>query len=207
MRTLSRSRTFDFFDRTWSNTPAVTCWVYCFSSVRAAWTAAIGKAIARRDLTFSLPSVRSASPTCADRHQLTGSLCAHWAISLKMGSKHLLRRKSHLVRCTNVSEDSSPCPLHDSMSTEPKYLVQWVWVCTTTGAPRPASPALGPVRTHALTVAHTVALTPYSSEKICRAEQGDVAKALNRCTTRSSARMRNLRRQAHDMRQRGQKWD
>ena len=65
LRTLSRSRTFDFFDRTWSNTPAVTCWVYCFSSVRAAWTAAIGKAIASRDLTFSLPSVRSASPTCA----------------------------------------------------------------------------------------------------------------------------------------------
>ena len=59
--------------------------------------------------------------------------------------------------------------------------------------------------THALTVAHTVALTPYSPERIRRVEQGVVAKARNRCTTRSSARMRNLRRQAHDTCQRGQK--
>ena len=51
----------------------------------------------------------------------------------------------------------------------------------------------GPIHTHTLTVAHTVALTPYSIERIYRAEEGDVAKALNRCTTRNSARMRNLR--------------
>ena len=82
------------------------------------------------------------------------------------------------------------------MSKVHKYSVQWV--CTTTGAPGPASPTLGPAHTHTLTVAHTVALTPYSTDEICRAERGDVAKALNRCTTRSSAQMRNLRRQAHD---------
>ena len=78
-------------------------------------------------------------------------------------------------------------------------------MCTTTGAPGPAPPAIGPAHTHALTVAHTVALTPYSAERIRRVEQGVVAKARNRCTTRSSARMRNLRRQAHDTCQRGQK--
>jgi hypothetical protein len=80
-------------------------------------------------------------------------------------------------------------------------------VCTTTGSPRPASSPLGHTHTHALTVAHTVALTPYLTERSCRAEHENVARALNGCTTRSSARMRNLRRQSHDTRQRGQKWD
>ena len=59
----------------------------------------------------------------------------HWVFSPKMGSKHILRRKSHLVRCTNVLLDSSPYPLHDSMSKVHKCSVQWV--CTTTGAPGP----------------------------------------------------------------------
>jgi len=102
-----------------------------------------------------------------------------------------------------VFQYSSPCPLHDSMSKVHKCSVQWV--CTTAGAPGPTSPTLGPAHTHALTIAHTVALTPYSHEVIWRYAQGDVAKAINRCTTRSSARMRNLRRQSHDTRQRGQK--
>ena len=89
------------------------------------------------------------------------------------------------------------------MSKVHKYSVHWA--CTTTGAPGPAPPAIGPAHTHALTVAHTVALTPYSPEMICRDEQGDVAKAPNRCPTRCSGRMRSLRQQSHNTRQRGQK--
>ena len=90
------------------------------------------------------------------------------------------------------------------MSKVHKYSVQWV--CTTAGAPGPTSPTLGPAHTHALTIAHTVALTPYSTEVIWRYAQGDVAKAPNRCRTRRSARMRTLRRQSHNTCQRGQKW-
>ena len=63
---------------------------------------------------------------------------------------------------------------------------------------------LGPAHTHTLTVAHTVALSPYLSEIICRYAQGDVAKAPNRCTTRRSARKRDLRRQSRNrLRRRG----
>ena len=39
-------------------------------------------------------------------------------------------------------------------------------MCTTTGAPGPASPTLGPAHTHALTVAHTVALIPTSDDGV-----------------------------------------
>ena len=79
-------------------------------------------------------------------------------------------------------------------------------MCTTTGAPGPASPTLGPARTHTLTVAHTTSPSPYSTEEFCRYAQVDVAKAPNRCRTRRSARMRTLRRQSHNTCQRGQKW-
>ena len=41
------------------------------------------------------------------------------------------------------------------------------------------SPTLGPAHTHALTIAHIVALTPRLTEQACRARNEDVLEALD----------------------------
>jgi hypothetical protein len=67
------------------------------------------------------------------------------------------------------------------------------------------APAPGPAHAHALTVAHAVALTSRATGDNCRTRQIDVLTTLNRCATRPSCRERNLRRLAHDGRQKGRK--
>ena len=135
--------------------------------------------------------------------QVRGDHIAHCFFSMKTTTKMCELRHITLMRCYQCDI------LHFTMSSTRSHVNSTLtfspWgVCTTTGAPGPASPTLGPAHTHTLTVAHTVALTPYLSEIICRYAQGDVAKAPNRCTTRRSARKRDLRRQSRNrLRRRG----
>ena len=78
-------------------------------------------------------------------------------------------------------------------------------VCTTAGAPGPAPPAPAPAHALAATVAHAGPLTPLVISEMCRAQEIDVAKALDRSTTPRSRQMRKQRRPSHDTRQKGRK--
>jgi len=78
-------------------------------------------------------------------------------------------------------------------------------VCATAGAPGPAPPAPAPAHALAATVAHAGPLTPLVISEMSRAQEVDVAKALDRSTTPRSRQMRKQRRPSHDTHQKGRK--